>query len=386
MAEGTANPDQEPATVQWSVLNGNRWQKLDQGQLQQDSTNGLLQAGIIKLQLDEVSPSTLLPPDLYWLRAAVDRGCDSVCDCIGIDTQAVIATFLNQENADDHLNQPLPADTIQSLIAPIADIVSVKQPYTSFAAKPKELNSHFNTRVSERLRHKQRAVSHWDYERLVLEQFPDIYKAKCIPAGLQENQGQVTVVVIPDVSNRLPFNPFEPKAPAGVLAEIEAYLSAYIPLGASINVKNASYRPVRLRFAIQFQSGCDSGFYKQQLNEEINRFLSPWAYEQSKDIVIGGKIYANAIIDFIERRAYVDYVAHFKLFLGAENGVGFTFIPKPELNANAEGYAVAVDRPDTVLVAARNHDIDLITVINAGEQLFNNGINYMKIELDFTVG
>ena len=159
-----------------------------------------------------------------------------------------------------------------------------------------------------------------------------------------------------------------------------------LPLGASINVKNASYRPVRLRFAIQFQSGCDSGFYKQQLNEEINRFLSPWAYEQSKDIVIGGKIYANAIIDFIERRAYVDYVAHFKLFLGAENGVGFNFIPKPELNANAEGYAVTVNRPDTVLVAARNHDIDLITAINAGEQLLNNGINYMKIELDFTVG
>ena len=184
----------------------------------------------------------------------------------------------------------------------------------------------------------------------------------------------------------MPFNPFEPKAPAGVLADIEAYLSTYTPLGARIKVKNASYLPVRLRFAVQFQPGCDSGFYKQQLNEEINRFLSPWAYEQGKDIVIGGKIYANAIIDFIERRAYVDYVAHFKLFLGNENGDGFTFITKPELNANAEGYAVTANRPDAVLVAARIHDIDLITEINFGEQLFNNGINYMKIELDFTVG
>ena len=121
MAEGTANPDLEPAAVQWSVLNGNRWQTLDQGQLQQDASNGLLQSGIIKLQLDAVTPSTLLPPDLYWLRVAVDRGCDSVCDSIGIDTQAVTATFLDQDNAEDHLNQPLPADTIQNLVAPIAD-------------------------------------------------------------------------------------------------------------------------------------------------------------------------------------------------------------------------------------------------------------------------
>jgi hypothetical protein len=74
------------------------------------------------------------------------------------------------------------------------------------------------------------------------------------------------------------------------------------------------------------------------------------------------------------------------LFLGNENGNGFTFIPKPELNADAEGYAVTANRPDAVLVAARNHDIDLITEINFGEQLFNNGINFMKIELDFMVG
>ncbi|MGZ4968098.1 MAG: baseplate J/gp47 family protein [Methylobacter sp.] len=385
MAEGTANPDLEPAVVQWSVLSGNRWLALDKGQLQADATHGLVQSGIIKLQLDSVAASTLLPPDLYWLRAAIAERCDSVCDTIGIDTQAVSATFVNQDNAEDHLNQPLPAGTIQSLVEPIATIAAVRQPFTSFAAKPEEQDSRFNTRVSERLRHKQRAVNIWDYERLVLEQFPEIYKAKCIPAGLQENLGQVTVVVIPDVRNRLPFNPFEPKAQASVLDDIEAFLSAHAPLGVGIQVKNACFLPVKLRFAVRFQPGCDSNFYKQQLNEDVNHFLSPWAYEQGKDVVIGGKIYANAIIDFIERCAYVDYVAYFKLFLGDESGASFQLIPKPPLSDTSEGYAVAADRPDAVLVAARTHDIDLITEVNYGEQIFN-GINYMKLELDFIVG
>lgn len=385
LAEGTANPDVEAAPVQWSVLSGNRWLTFDKGQLQADATNGLLQSGIIKLQLDSAASSTLLPSDLYWLRVAVAERCDSICDSICIDTQAVSATFVNQDNAEDHLDHPLPANTIQSLIEPIATIAAVRQPFTSFGAKTREQDSHFNTRVSERLRHKQRTVSVWDYEHLVLEQFPDIYKAKCIPAGLQENLGQVTVVVIPDVRNRLPFNPFEPKAPTSQLNDIEAFLTAHAPVGARIKVKNACYLPVKLRFAVRFQPDCDSSFYKQQLNEEVNHFLSPWAYEQGKDVVIGGKIYANAIIDFIERRAYVDYVAHFKLFLGDESGLDFQFIPKPPLSDSSEGYAVAAHSPDVVLVAARTHDIDLITEVNFGEQIFN-GINYMKLELDFIVG
>lgn len=385
LAEGTANPDLEAAPVQWSVLSGNRWLAFDKGQLQADATNGLLQSGIIKVQLDSVVSSTLLPSGLYWLRVAVAERSDGICDCIGIDTQAVAAIFIDQDNADGHLDQPLPAETIQSLVEPIATIAAVKQPFTSFGAKPGERDRHFNTRVSERLRHKQRTVSVWDYEHLALEQFPDIYKAKCIPAGLQETLGQVTVVVIPDVRNRLPFNPFEPKAPTSQLKDIEAFLTAHAPLGARIKVKNARYLPVKLRFAVRFQPGCDSNFYKQQLNEEVNRFLSPWAYEQGKDVVIGGKIYANAIIDFIERLAYVDYVAHFKLFLGDESGLDFQFIPKPPLSDSNEGYAVAAHSPDVVLVAARIHDIDLITEVNFGEQIFN-GINYMKLELDFMVG
>jgi len=384
MAEGTANPDLATAKVQWSVLSDNRWNNLDNGQLQADTSGGLLQSGIVSLQLEKVKPSTLLPADLYWLRVAISEGCDGVCDTIGIYTQAVAASFVNQNNSDDHLNQPLPANSVKGLVAPIAGIAGIKQPFTSFGAKPAELDSHFNTRVSERLRHKQRAVGLWDYERLVLEQYPELYKAKCIPAQSVENLGQVTVVVIPDVRNRLPFNPFTPKAPASLLNDIGDFLSTHVPMGARITVKNACYLPVKLRFAVRFQPDVDTGFYKQKLNRDVNRFLSPWAYEQGKDVVIGGRIYANAIIDFIERCTYVDYVAHFKMFLGTEDGLDYQLKIKPPLTPDSEGYFVEAPYPDAVLIAAREHDIDLITDLNADGQTFR-GINYMKLELDFVV-
>jgi hypothetical protein len=53
-------------------------------------------------------------------------------------------------------------------------------PYPSFGGRVTEDNAEFYNRVSERLRHKDRAITIFDYERLVLESFPDIYRVKCI--------------------------------------------------------------------------------------------------------------------------------------------------------------------------------------------------------------
>ena len=50
----------------------------------------------------------------------------------------------------------------------------------NFNGKMKEAGNKFYTRVSERLRHKGRTIALWDYERLVLQYFPGVYKVKCI--------------------------------------------------------------------------------------------------------------------------------------------------------------------------------------------------------------
>jgi len=178
----------------------------------------------------------------------------------------------------------------------------------------------------------------------------------------------------------LPFNPFEPKATAGQIAQINSFLEAHIPALAEVEVKNAYYVPVRVRFAVRFMPGSDAGFYTARLNEELNRFLSPWAYEESNEVAIGGKIFANAIVDFLERRPYVDYVAELKLFKN-EDGLGFKLVTD---TGDANGYQVQTARPDGVLVADRQHEIDLITEARFEDAKFT-GIGYMKIELDFIV-
>ncbi len=383
MAEGSADPDLEPVPVQWSYLSNNRWVSLKNGNILLDTSRGLINTGIIEFSLPPVQANTLLSPELYWLRAAIAHHSNSVCDAVSIHTQAVSAIFVDQNNAPDHLSRSLPAETITQLLEPLPEINGIQQPYTSYGGKIAEQDSHLYTRVSERLRHKHRALSVWDYEHLILQQFPQIYKVKCLPADVHvypDEPGRVEIIVIPDIKNKLPFNPFEPKAPASLLADISTYLSDKTPSFATVTVKNAYYVPVKVRFAVRFLPGSNEGFYKQLLNEEIVRFLSPWAYEGDADIVIGGKIYANTLINFIEERPYVDYVAEVKLFTSEDRRTFHLAVASPD-----EGYYVTTERPDGVLVTVRQHQIDMITEAGYEAETFR-GINYMKIELDFTVG
>ncbi|XXT24938.1 baseplate J/gp47 family protein [Sorangium sp. So ce429] len=378
MAEGSANLDLPPQPVRFSYLSGDRWIAMEH-QLISDTTRGLINSGIVELALAPVEPSTRLRGDLYWIRAAVERDTRSLCDTIAVHTQAVSATFVDHDNAPDHFGEPLPAGTITKLSSAIPQIAGVRQPDTSYGGRTAEGADTWATRVSERLRHKQRALTVWDYERLVLDRFPEIYRAKCVPATLGE-PGKVQVVVIPDVRNKLPADPFEPKAPANLLADVREHLSARAPASASIAVVNAHYVAVRVRLGVRFRADGNDAYYTQRLNDDLNRFLAPWAYAEGADLAIGGRIYANSIVDFVERRPYVDFVAGIKLFR-SDDGESFQRVPPP---ADGSGAFVGTTRPDAVLTTAREHLIDILRE-GLFEETLLTGINFMRVELDFFI-
>lgn len=382
MAEGSADPDLESAAVRWSALSDDRWISLEGHAVRLDTTSSLRNSGIVELALPSARPSRRIAGDLYWLRASVARNSASVCDAVAIHAQAISATLVDNDNAPDHFAQPLPAGSVDALLEFDPRIAAVKQPYTSAGGRMSEQERAFNTRVSERLRHKQRAVTMWDYERLVLENFPEIYKVRCIPANAARsarNPGAVRVVVIPDVRKKLPFNPFGPKAPADLLASIQDYLDARKPPSAAVEVVNPDYVAVRVRLAVRFKAGGNEAYFKRQLEDELHRFLSPWAYDEGAEVVVAGKIYANSIVDFLDRRPYIDYIADLRLFT-SDDGIDF----RPVSETGEKSYFVSADRPDAVLVAARHHEFDLIPETGYERESLT-GINFMKVELDFRV-
>jgi hypothetical protein len=256
-------------------------------------------------------------------------------------------------------------------------LASVLQPYSAFGGRSAEQTSHFDTRVAERLRHRQRALTPWDYEHLVLERFPQLYKVKCLRAGAPgAAPGQVDLVVVPDIANRFPFDPFAPKASADLIRDIEAFLADKTPAFARLRVKNPHFVALKVRCGVRFMPGTDEGWCRARLGDELNRFLSPWAYDEGADLVIGGSIYANSIINFIEQRPYVDFIAGLRLFTGEDGR--FSLVPE------GPGYRASAERPDAVLVAAVSHEFDVIALTDYRVQGFG-GIGNMRIELDFSV-
>ncbi|MFL5740127.1 MAG: hypothetical protein ACJ75B_07910 [Flavisolibacter sp.] len=182
-AEGSAmDEDDDPPPIHWSYLSYNEWRPLKQEHIIHDGTYGFQTTGIIKIDVPEDinRHNTIITDGLSWFCASVSEHSERIPQLIDVVAQAVTASFQDNGNEPSHFDKPLPAGSIGKLTETVAEVSTVKQPFASFNGKHKEVGKEFYTRVSERLRHKARAVNAWDYEHLVLDHFPQIYKVKCI--------------------------------------------------------------------------------------------------------------------------------------------------------------------------------------------------------------
>ncbi|MGL4597795.1 MAG: hypothetical protein ACRCYO_09710, partial [Bacteroidia bacterium] len=377
VVEDSGNPDRNVPEISWSYLRKNEWVQLSQSEVITDSTNGFITSGLIELSIpaDASSAHTLMPTGHHWLRASTvlnETTSDtddlstpgdtlSLCNVLSIQTQAVRAKFIDNANDPQHLETVLAAQTIAKLENSDSSIKSVKQPYASFGGKMAETATEYRRRVSERLRHKERAITLWDYERIVLENFPSIYKVKAInhtryasiggdACYTEYAPGHVCVTVVSNLRNQNQINPLKPSTSIGTREAIRDLLISRSSMFANIQVINPNYEEILVECKVQFgkEYQSDSGYYRNLLVEDLKRFLSPWAYDDGFDVVFGGKIHMSYILNFIEERQYVDYVTDFLLFRNVEeNGDKKKVGPFETISAsNARSILVSSDTHD----------------------------------------
>jgi hypothetical protein len=334
VVEGTTNPLQSKPSdhIEWSYLSGNRWRPLQKREVS-DATLQLTQSGIVGFIIpgDAKVDNTLLDPGLLWLRASVTQAVDEVCKIRSVQAQAMLLQFLPQDNAPDFLDRPIPAGTISKPKELNPLFKGFSQPYAAFGGRQSESGPAFYRRSSERLRHRGRAATIWDYEHLVLEAFPQLYRVKCLnhtqvedgeagKAIYNENRpGYVALIAIPRLSGATESDPLKPYADQGLLLRIQRFLEGRVtgqllPKGPSpaqtrVAVCNPTFEEIHLEFKLRLNRGfADFSYYRQRLQTEITRFLSPWAFDDASDVQFGGRIAKSSIIDFIEDREYVDFV------------------------------------------------------------------------------
>ena len=127
------------------------------------------------------------------------------CQLIEVAANAVEVQFIAPEQNPPHLITALPQGKIVKLKRGLLVVKAIQQPFASFGGSPGETDQAFYVRQSERLRHKNRCLSSWDYERLILENFPNVQRVKCIPharEGCWLAPGHVLLVVIGDLKNQ----------------------------------------------------------------------------------------------------------------------------------------------------------------------------------------
>lgn len=354
VAEGTENPlvDSFSGTqkVKWDILCNNVWREMESSLMTANEIDNFLRSGRIQFTIPSYanSDNTLLPNGLFWIRAKMYKHYDAVCKVYGIHTQAALVQFQNQGNNLAHLENGLPANSISKLVERLSQIKSLEQPYATFGGKPEETDLLYYRRVSERLRHKNRAISLWDYEHLVLQEFPDVYKVKCLNHALNLDfiaPGNVCLVVIPDSINKQVFDVFQPRVSRAKLNEIQAYISQLNSMHVQLEVVNPDYEEVKIEIKAKFYKGLDENTYKAKLNEDLIRYLSPWAFSDSREITFGAVFYRSGLIHFIEKLDYVDFIREIKIY--KENEL---------MSTNC-----SPSTPRSILVSAKAHTVEIAT-------------------------
>ncbi|HWK04710.1 MAG TPA: hypothetical protein VNS58_13815 [Puia sp.] len=326
VADGSSNPQHDMEILNWYYLAGNNnWKRFKKEHII-DNTNNLTQSGVVTLTLggDAVNTNTLLEEGLHWIKVTAQPYADAVCKIVSIQAQAAKVQLQQDEASQVEFRQLLPANSISKLLVSDAAIKTIQQPFDSFDGRTRESDDHFYVRVSERLRHKQRAITIWDYEHIILEMFFKIFKVKCLNhSGFYKQQGEdvfcenypghVSIITIPDQNNNTNINPLRPYTPVGLLANITDYLGTITSPFVKLHVKNPQFEEIQLDFMVKFYEHLDEAFYLQLLNTEIEQFLCPWAFNNKTEISFGGKIYKSVLLNFVEERPYVDYVTCFKM-------------------------------------------------------------------------
>jgi hypothetical protein len=190
----------------------------------------------------------------------------------------------------------------------------IRQIMDSFGGKQPESDTQRTIRASERVRHKNRAITPWDYERLILQRFPEIYKAKCFPCmtGDAEHRrrvmpGHLLIVLIPYLKESASANS-HPMVNALVLREVRDFVKGLSSAFVRISVRNPAYERIQVRCRVKFRKGAGRGAQLNQLNREIVNYLSPWS-GGGLEARFGWRIRCNDIQSHIQGLDYVESVS-----------------------------------------------------------------------------
>ncbi|HKJ40508.1 MAG TPA: hypothetical protein VKA27_00390 [Sunxiuqinia sp.] len=371
--------------VTWEYLSNNDWFALN-SLLLEDSTDGLIKSGIIKIKIPESIQleNTYLPSDKLWIRA-VCNGTEELNSRIKhIFTQAISITSNSQLSSPTHdLNN---GNKIQKIsLQGKKETGQIFGPYALEMNDTVENDDSFYSRVSEQLRHKNRIVSNWDVERIVLNRFSQIEKVRAYGRNsfLDElvKGSSLQVVVIP--KNKLVDGTRgrSTNVNFSTLKEIKNYVSQFVSPYVNVEVSNPVYEQLKVRCKVKFNETQRSGYLISALNSELISYLSPDIENESIEKGFDESISKTEILNFIESRPYVEFVTEFSVLQIIEVQGRYKIIDTAKIQRIEDLRTISAY---AILTSAPEHQIEIL-LDETPEKPTISGIGDLGIESDFVI-
>ncbi len=391
----TASTD-ESTDIQWFYLSLQGWKSFPETNVISDSTQGFLVSGTILLDIPEdiVFNHPMMPPDLYWLKVSASSNLSTFSHVHSVSPHALKVTHQQGKLSPSQANQRPEAIEWQSVTS-IPGLARIQQKQLFFGGQPHEEKKQFQTRLMERLHHKNRASIPWDYERLVLENFSQIDKVKCFSnmkfGSLQEHPGHVLLVVL----RRPPTCKHQPcgntRVPAIDLRRIKNFLQKVASPFVQIDVRNPTYEEIQVRCQVQFITEQAEGFYRKQLERDLSDYFCPWTkngYQGS----FGWRIYKDDIESYLYSLDYIDFVTGVSLIHVTHTSDGpFCLsdtaqkpVEKKETICSESWFALRPRVPWSLATPNRHHLISVLKTPQSADAVVT-GINDLEIGNTFII-
>lgn len=362
-------------SIKWYYYSlNNVWVELKNQLNYNDKTAGLMQSGIISfdIPLDVNFTNQELTNTKIWLKGETNGSNDNLIEAIY--TQAVELTFSNPSEVIRN-NMLLPALSISKTINSISELSSIVQPFHSTNGALSESDNSFYIRMSERLRHKNRAVVPQDYEKLILQKFPKLYKVKCVNLQTKTAAKQVQLAVLSNVSNNIEM----PKLLGSFdLQEIKEYALSIAPKNIFLKVFNVVFEKISIRCKIKFVT--QDAFYLKQINEDINKFFSIYNLSKNNNVLIGGTLQKSKIVNYLQNLEYVVYVTSFSIIQTCFDNDAYHLYD----SADTKNDSIVSLTPISLFVSNEVHYIETLTdSVSQTPQI--TGINDLIIDDNFII-
>ncbi len=364
--------------LHWFYLSSNQWVPLAARHIISDSTQRFMTSGIVTLDVppDIDLNNTVMPDDLYWLRVSADYDLEKFCSLYAIYAQGirVVRSVNNVENGDNHrvLFTPLPAGSIKQAKISIPGLDQVLQIQASAGGKSAEDKMVMRTRMSERLRHKNRTLLPEDYEQMILTYFPQIYKVKCF-ANLMPGYGaraqrcsswicpgHVTIVLLPFPDKQM-LHDRQLWVSGHLISEVRDFIKQYIPPFVSLHFVNPVYETIQIRCTVKLKNNRATGMLIGRLNEAISAYLSPWHDAEGYTTHFGWRISRQDVQSYIQQLDFIDRVTHFSIIRITPKGNALFDLTDSaaEARSSADFCEVTPKYPWSIAVPIRQHFIEV---------------------------